>query len=275
MPFRTKSGSHYHMTEGCHGADIPCDTSGLAPCSTCCGGGGEPGGTGPASSPGTAPGASAQGDHGQAVVTPAPASAAPSRLDAISGAVEAGQQAMAEGMPAPEGEAISPSDLPKGPPIEGLDYEGRGKGWPVRKRGARYYSPGGNGYAYLTRKQAGIVYGAIKRGSVSLDKRHVKAMYDIVGTPWGSLDVHDRQVLMHIDAAIDHILADQYDLAQAELDGHYTELSQRVVGTRKVTVTDDNWIDFAFDPEHDYEVGDIAEEDVIEEFWVVKDSHWD
>lgn len=37
MPFKTQHGSHYHMTLGCHGADIPCDTAGLTPCSDCCG----------------------------------------------------------------------------------------------------------------------------------------------------------------------------------------------------------------------------------------------
>lgn len=39
MPYRTKSGSHYHMTKGCHRATILCGTEGLTPCSTCCGGG--------------------------------------------------------------------------------------------------------------------------------------------------------------------------------------------------------------------------------------------
>jgi len=37
MPYKTRYGSHYHMTEGCHGATIPCDTGGLTPCSDCCG----------------------------------------------------------------------------------------------------------------------------------------------------------------------------------------------------------------------------------------------
>lgn len=36
MPFKTQYGTHYHMTEGCHGATIPCDTAGLEPCSDCC-----------------------------------------------------------------------------------------------------------------------------------------------------------------------------------------------------------------------------------------------
>ena len=46
MPYKTPSGDHYHMTYGCHGATIPCDTKGLAPCSDCCGkdgGAGSPG----------------------------------------------------------------------------------------------------------------------------------------------------------------------------------------------------------------------------------------
>ena len=36
MPYKTRFGSHYHMTEGCHGATIPCGTEGLSPCSDCC-----------------------------------------------------------------------------------------------------------------------------------------------------------------------------------------------------------------------------------------------
>lgn len=39
MPYKTPYGSHYHMTKGCHGATIPCDTTGLTPCSDCCGAG--------------------------------------------------------------------------------------------------------------------------------------------------------------------------------------------------------------------------------------------
>ena len=36
MPFKTEYGTHYHVIEGCHGADIPCDTKGLSPCTDCC-----------------------------------------------------------------------------------------------------------------------------------------------------------------------------------------------------------------------------------------------
>lgn len=37
MPYRTKHGSHYHEKLYCHGANIPCGTKGLTPCSDCCG----------------------------------------------------------------------------------------------------------------------------------------------------------------------------------------------------------------------------------------------
>ena len=60
MPYKTPYGSHYHMTLGCHGADIPCDATGLFPCSDCCCNGmvgGAPGGMGGAFGSGM-PGAS-------------------------------------------------------------------------------------------------------------------------------------------------------------------------------------------------------------------------
>lgn len=41
MPYKTESGSHYHMTYGCCRATISCGTKGLTPCSKCCGGNAE------------------------------------------------------------------------------------------------------------------------------------------------------------------------------------------------------------------------------------------
>jgi hypothetical protein len=155
--------------------------------------------------------------------------------------------------------------------IEGGDYPGKGQGWPLRQRGRDYSAPAGGGYAYLTRRQAGIVYAAAKRGDVSLDKRHAREMYGIVEQSWMDLDLHGRSIMLHVDAAIDHIIAGRMELAQAELDGRFTEERRRVVGTRKVVVTDDNWIDFAFDLDHDYEVGDLADEDIIETYWHISD----
>lgn len=37
MPYKTKSGTHYHEAYGCCGATEPCGTEGLAPCGICCG----------------------------------------------------------------------------------------------------------------------------------------------------------------------------------------------------------------------------------------------
>jgi len=51
MPYRTEHGSHYHEEYGCHGATIPCDASGFAPCSDCCGARGN--GTGKSDGDGT------------------------------------------------------------------------------------------------------------------------------------------------------------------------------------------------------------------------------
>ena len=65
MPFKTQYGTHYHMTEGCSGATIPCGTEGLEPCAICCGNGGgrngEPSGDGLAG--GSAPSAGMDGEY--------------------------------------------------------------------------------------------------------------------------------------------------------------------------------------------------------------------
>lgn len=293
MPFKTRYGKHYHMTEGCHGATIPCGTAGLTPCSDCCGAGGSAGGSDGGNNPhvGTGNRSVATTQDFEQVTDGGTASADLTRAKRIS---QMGADLTA-GMPAPDvsigagaltvladdgvgemtdaGGDDGTSDCPE---IEGLDYPDRGQGWELRRRGHDYSLPmgGGGGYESLTRKQAGIVYGAAKRGDVTLDKRHAKEMYDIVGRRWGDLDLHDRSIMLHVNAAVGHIVAGRMALAQAELDGHETEELTRVVGTRKVEVTEDNWIDFAFDLDHDYEVGDIAEEEVTETYWRIKPNRY-
>ena len=37
MPYKTKSGTHYHESYGCCGAIESCGTEGLEPCRICCG----------------------------------------------------------------------------------------------------------------------------------------------------------------------------------------------------------------------------------------------
>lgn len=87
MPFKTKHGSHYHMTEGCHGATIPCDTTGLTPCSDCCGKA-SAGGHGESQSIGIGGGSGFAGDTGEYV-------ADDTRQDA-SGAIPSASPAVAE-----------------------------------------------------------------------------------------------------------------------------------------------------------------------------------
>lgn len=313
MPYRTRYGKHYHEVSGCHGATIPCGTAGLSPCSDCCGDARGGGGSQAQDAPSTGmpvtgeeTGAyEAEGlPHSE---TPGPAqgeaeSIGESPAAHAAGIAEAGRQAMAGGqavpsVEVPEGalsammaaggdatqdaggdEAGDTTELVDrdGNPykVEGLGYEGRGQGWPKKRRGKRYYRPGGEGYSYMTRKQAGIVYGAVKRGDLTLDRQHVREMYDLVGTPWSDMDVRERSIFMHVGSAIDHLFAGRKELAQAELDGHHVEERQRVIGTRAVEVTEDNWLDFAFDFDHDYEVGDMAEEEVTETFWEITDGSW-
>lgn len=106
MPYKTRYGSHYHMTEGCHGATIPCDTKGLTPCSDCCGksdgaGGGREG----AGSAGMAGGSAATGDGSYRKVAASaadeggvPASKVVMKADAMAAA---GLGGMRSGMRAP------------------------------------------------------------------------------------------------------------------------------------------------------------------------------
>lgn len=54
MPFKTRCGSHYHTTYGCHRAMEPCSTEGLEPCTDCCGRAGAAAKAGGAISPGIA-----------------------------------------------------------------------------------------------------------------------------------------------------------------------------------------------------------------------------
>lgn len=67
MPYKTKRGTHYHMTYGCCRATISCGTEGLKPCSTCCRGAAQDGGGAEAAAPGD-PGVTTIGVAGRAPV---------------------------------------------------------------------------------------------------------------------------------------------------------------------------------------------------------------
>lgn len=97
-----------------------------------------------------------------------------------------------------------------------------------------------SGYSYLTKKQAGIVYAATKRGDVTADKRFIRKMYDLVGIRWMDLDPKERAIVIHAEQAVDHIMNGRLDLAQAELDGRYTEQVWVITSVEKVIITEAN-----------------------------------
>lgn len=97
-----------------------------------------------------------------------------------------------------------------------------------------------SGYSYLTKKQAGIVYAATKRGDVTADKRFIRKMYDLVGIRWMDLDPKERAIVIHAEQAVDHIVNGRLELAQAELDGRYTEQVWVITSVEKVIVTEEN-----------------------------------
>lgn len=97
-----------------------------------------------------------------------------------------------------------------------------------------------SGYSYLTKKQAGIVYAATKRGDVTADKRFIRKMYDLVGIRWMDLESKERAIVIHAEQAVDHIMNGRLELAQAELDGRYTERVWVITSVEKVIITEAN-----------------------------------
>lgn len=97
-----------------------------------------------------------------------------------------------------------------------------------------------SGYSYLTKKQAGIVYAATKCGDVSADKKFIRKMYDLVGIRWMDLTPDERAIVIHTEQAVDHIVNGRLELAQAELDGRYTEQVWVITSVEKVIVTEEN-----------------------------------
>lgn len=74
----------------------------------------------------------------------------------------------------------------------------------------------------ITRKQAGVIYSNVKRGTVTMSKAAISAMYDVAG-----IDTRDfvtsgtdavRDMVERLLLAVDAIFANDLDAAQAELD---------------------------------------------------------
>lgn len=117
-------------------------------------------------------------------------------------------------------------------------------------------------YSYFTKKQAGIVYAAIKRGELSASKKAVADMYDLVGK--NMLD-YDEQVLRgSFERCVGHIVEGRMEFAQAELDGKRTRIERVLVGYEEhVADPENNDWDWFFEP------GEIIRDEVYEERWVI------
>ena len=113
-------------------------------------------------------------------------------------------------------------------------------------------------YSTFTKKQAGVVYAAIKRGELEASKATVSRMYGLVGR--SGLDADELADRARFERCLLHIVDGRMEMAQAELDGEGTRLERVLVGTVTRAATEDDWF---------HEVGEEISEDVYEERWVM------
>lgn len=113
-------------------------------------------------------------------------------------------------------------------------------------------------YSTFTKKQAGIIYAAVKRGELSATKATISKMYDLVGA--NMLDACGRELRGSFERCVGHIVEGRMELAQAELDGKRTRLERFVERVEKRIATDEDWF---------HEPGEEIEEEVWGERWVV------
>lgn len=115
-------------------------------------------------------------------------------------------------------------------------------------------------YEYLTKKQANIIYAAIKRGDLTASKKWINRMYNTVQNT-----CDDSLIMMHdCQNIVSLIFESNFEIAQAIIDGAHAEYRHVKVGTVTITVTKENEDDYLF-----YEIGDIVEEDIWEMQWVL------
>lgn len=92
------------------------------------------------------------------------------------------------------------------------------------------------GFNYFTRKQANIIYAAIKRGEIKMVKRDVNRMYNLVGVRGFNLSAEDCEFLGKLDNVIAAIFDSRLDVANGLLSGETWRKEQ--VATDKVI---DEW----------------------------------
>lgn len=119
------------------------------------------------------------------------------------------------------------------------------------------------GYEYFTDKQAGILYGAIKRGELLADDQTIRDMYSIVGMQLGWMGFDERRLYGKFSDALDHYLAGRIDIAQACLDGVPVHKEQVQVGTAWEEPNIFDALDDGLDPDA------LVEVPVYETRWVI------
>ena len=122
-----------------------------------------------------------------------------------------------------------------------------------------------SGYEYLTERQAGILYGAVKRGELFMERDDIRRMYDIVEMQWGWMSPDERSDMRRYESALDHYMNGRVDVAQAVLDGRPVYEEQVQVGTEWV---EPNLFDYV-DDWGSYDPSALVEEPVYETRWVI------
>ena len=123
-------------------------------------------------------------------------------------------------------------------------------------------------FRYFTRKQAGCIYAAYKRGDLRMTRKQVNHMYNVVGDTEAESDCEFYSQILSF------IFDKRLDLAQAMLDGKNVHMVEHEIKA-DILVTQDvmdnpskyglGWGDLIF-----YEVGDRYEEVIeVTTEWVV------
>lgn len=113
-------------------------------------------------------------------------------------------------------------------------------------------------YKYVTRKQANIIYAAIKRGELNAPKSFVQALYTAVG------DSDNITFVCTVPRIIDHIFNNRFELAQAEINGKVTAFKTVATKTIARAATIDDWF---------FEVGEMIEEQEEIKKWIVTEHN--
>lgn len=107
-------------------------------------------------------------------------------------------------------------------------------------------------YAKLTKKQAGIVYSAVKSGKISMTKKDIAAMYDLVD----KINVTPKEIgnILRYKEVCGLIVKNNISFAQGVADGGY--IYNVEIGTTIRYATAEDWF---------YDLGEAIQESIFEE----------